>query len=136
MTAHSARTALLNAKKPQGLLAKLHSIQIGGKKDGHTKIKRSDLVYILRNLATLVENGLALPKALETLAKERSLQKYSEQLDTLRKKVESGESFSGALKLYPESFSDVMVNGRAARALIAFARLDHGLRPNLIQLML
>ena len=33
-------------------------------------IKRADLTFIMRNLATLVENGVSLPKALKTVSQE------------------------------------------------------------------
>ena len=74
------------------------------------KIKRHDLAFILRNLATLVGHGLALPKALATLARERSVRKYADMLQTLKRKVEIGETFSSALGGFPATFTDVMVN--------------------------
>ncbi|REJ68999.1 MAG: type II secretion system F family protein [Planctomycetota bacterium] len=92
-----------------GVLAKLHSIQIGGGKAG-SRINKADLIYIIRNLATLVANGVALPKALHTLSHERSLQKYADMLDTIRRKVAAGESFSKTLALFPETFSSLLIN--------------------------
>lgn len=74
------------------------------------KIKRRDLAFILRNLATLVGNGLVLPKSLGTLAQERTMRKYADMLRSLQRQVEKGESFSRALAEYPHTFSDVVVN--------------------------
>ena len=93
-----------------GLLTKLHSIQIGGDSSGGKKIKDSDLIYILRNLTTLIDNGVALPKALATLASERSLQKYADLLETIRRKVAAGEAFSKALSQFPASFNPLLIN--------------------------
>jgi len=90
-------------------LTKLHSIKLGGGSD-KVKLKRRDLSFILGNLATLVENGVSLPKALATLAQERSLQRFSGLIDTLRRKVEMGESFSTALGAYPDTFNSLIVN--------------------------
>jgi len=73
------------------------------------KIKRHDLTFVLRNLATLVENGLSLPKALGTLARERSLSRYANVFETIRKKIESGENFSTALALFPRTFPNLLV---------------------------
>lgn len=109
-----ARSATVNAKSSNGgllaLLGKLHSIQIGGNSSGGQKIKQADLIYILRNLTTLVDNGVALPKALATLANEKSLQKYSELLETIRRKVAAGEAFSKALAQFPATFSELLIN--------------------------
>lgn len=93
----------------QNLLQKLQSIQIGGSSQ-KTKIKKRDMIFMLRNIAILIENGLSLPRALETLVCERSLAKYSEMLHDIKARVENGEAFSDALKQYPGAFSDIMVN--------------------------
>ncbi len=110
MSKAAAATRGMKSAAEPGLIAKLQSIKIGGSAADGLKIKRRDLVYILRNLATLVDNGLSLPKSLATIAKEKSLAKYAGLLDSVRRKVESGESFSGALAKYPDTFNAVMVN--------------------------
>ena len=74
------------------------------------RIKRRDVTFVLRNLATLIDNGLSLAKSLATLAKERSLRKNAAILDSLCRQVETGRSFSAALAQYPESFPTVMVS--------------------------
>lgn len=102
--------AAANSKGLIGLLGKLHSIQIGGDTGGGHKIKKADLIYIIRNLATLVQNGVALPKALSTIANEKSLQKYADLLETIRRKVAAGEAFSKTLSQFPATFNTVLVN--------------------------
>jgi type II secretory pathway component PulF len=74
------------------------------------KIKRRELSFIFRNLATLIENGLSLPKALDTLAKERLLRKHGDVLFALLHKVETGEMFSGAMADFPAIFNQVLVS--------------------------
>ena len=74
------------------------------------KIKRRELSFIFRNLATLIENGLSLPKALDTLAKERLLRKHGDVLLALWHKVETGEMLSGAMAVFPAIFNDVLVS--------------------------
>ena len=94
-----------------GLLGKLHSIKLGGSSEpGQATIKRRDLAYIFSNLATLLENGLSLPKALATLSRERSLSRYADMLANLRKRIETGETFSGALTSYPTAFPELLVS--------------------------
>lgn len=65
------------------------------KKQRH--LKPHDLTNILRNLSTLVGNGVPLPKALATLAQEDSLAKHRDTLNSVRRKVETGSPFSTAL---------------------------------------
>ncbi len=73
------------------------------------RIPRRDLIFVLRNLATLVENGMPLTRSLATLAQERSLRRYAPVLQTIRRKVETGEMFSTAVADFPDSFSEVLV---------------------------
>jgi type II secretory pathway component PulF len=61
------------------------------------RLKPQDLTNILRNLSTLVGNGVPLPKALATLAQEDSLAKHRNAIDAVRRKVETGTPFSTAL---------------------------------------
>jgi type IV pilus assembly protein PilC len=76
----------------------------------HGKLKERDLVFILRNLSTLTSSGVSLPKALSTLAEEKALEKHSEMLNAIRRRLENGESFSAALAHFGESFNTVMIN--------------------------
>lgn len=66
------------------------------------KLKPHELTFILRTLSTLVSNGVSLPKALGTLAREDTLAKHRQLLETLRRKVESGVPFSTALAEFPQ----------------------------------
>jgi type IV pilus assembly protein PilC len=73
-------------------------------------IQQRDLVYILRNLATLTQNGVSLPKALGTLAEEQALERHRDLILALRRRLENGESFSTALKQYGGTFDAIMIN--------------------------
>ena len=97
------------ANQPMGLLQRLQSIQIGGKQTA-VKMKKRDLIFVLRNVCILVENGLSLPKAFETLVKEKALQKYSSMLQSIKTRVENGDAFSEALAQFPDTFSDIMIS--------------------------
>jgi type IV pilus assembly protein PilC len=80
------------------------------KKDSQHKLKDRDLVFILRNLCTLTESGVSLPKALGTLAEEKALEKHRDMLQSIRRHMENGESFSSALAHYGATFDTVMIN--------------------------
>ena len=108
------------------------------------KLKGRDLVFILRNLASLTESGVSLPKALGTLAEEKPLEKHREMLRSIRRNLENGEMFSAALGKYPASFDVIMVNqikvgehsGTLADTLSHVARQceqEHQLRSEIIR---
>ena len=104
-------TALPNAKQGGnglGWLQTLQSIQIGGGKQSK-KVKSRDLIFILRNIATLIENGLSLPAALQTISREKTLQQHHAMLGTICRTVENGNMFSEALKPFGDTFSELLV---------------------------
>jgi len=79
----------------------------------HTRneqMKAHELTFILRTLATLVDNGVSLPKSLATLAKEETLAKHREVLEAIRNQVESGIPFSAALAEYPHICNKLMIH--------------------------
>lgn len=104
-------TATAAAEAPTGIAGFfhwLHSIKLGSIQG--SGVPASELAYILRHLSTLVENGVSLPKAIGTIAKEASLSAHAALLSDLRRRLEGGESFSKAVAAYPDTFSDVTVN--------------------------
>lgn len=97
-----------SAPENAGIIAKLQSIQIGG--SSNAQIKRADMVNMLRNLTTLVSNGVLLNQALETLAVDKTLRKHRRILKTLSDSVKTGDTLSSAMKRYPESFPELMIH--------------------------
>jgi type IV pilus assembly protein PilC len=81
-----------------------------GRAAASPRIGRNELIFLLRNLATLVDNGLPLTRSLATLAQERTLKKYRSLLDAIRRQVETGEPFSAVLAHFPVSFDQVLVS--------------------------
>jgi len=73
-------------------------------------MKPHELTFLLRTLSTLVDNGVSLPNALATLAKDDSLNKHKEVLETLCQKLEAGGSFSAALEQFPHVCDKLSVN--------------------------
>jgi type IV pilus assembly protein PilC len=110
------------------------------------KLKEKDLIFILRNLATLTESGVSLPKALGTLAEEKALEKQRDMLLSIRRHLENGETFSSALAKFGATFDTVMVNqikvgehsGILAETLTNIARHreeSHRLRAEIVRKM-
>ena len=79
-------------------------------RNSHQRVKPKELTFILSSLTTLVDNGVPLPRALATLAKEDSLAKHGVMLETLCKKVESGMTFSAALESVPDVCDSLTIN--------------------------
>lgn len=93
-----------------GFLKKLHSIEVGSRTSGDpTKIKRAALADLLRLLLMLLENGLSLPKALGSLAADRSTKKYRHVLNSLRTVIEAGGTLSSGMERYPRIFTPMQV---------------------------
>jgi type IV pilus assembly protein PilC len=85
--------------------------KLGGRRmKSQQRLKDRDLIFILRNLATLTQSGVSLPKALGTLAEEKALEKHRNMLLSIRRHLENGETFSTAVAHYGHSFDTVMVN--------------------------
>jgi type IV pilus assembly protein PilC len=107
------RTSVSSAGFPialrQRLAAIMESLRFGRGRGGGPKIGGKDLAFIFRNLAALVDNGVGLPKALATLARESTAKKHADVLLRLKRTVESGDPFSTALARYPSIFSEVIV---------------------------
>ena len=104
-------TAAIRKNEKQGLegfLQKLSDIKIGG--ESPLKIRPKDMVYIFRNLSTLLANGLSLNRALTTLQEEKSLKKYHGLFVTMEQHVSQGSSLSSALKQFPDSFNELIVH--------------------------
>jgi type IV pilus assembly protein PilC len=77
---------------------------------GAGSLKNNQVTYLFRQLSTLLENGVSLPKALATLAEEQATEGYRTILESLKKRLENGESFSSALSHYPSTFDAVLVS--------------------------
>jgi type IV pilus assembly protein PilC len=74
------------------------------------RLKPQELTFLMRTLSTLVSNGVSLPKALATLAKDDTLAKHRHLLEALRRKVESGIAFSTALSSFPQVCDQLTVS--------------------------
>jgi type II secretory pathway component PulF len=109
LAASSASNGLAAALPKPASIASIWP-RAGRKRISASKLKDRDLVYLLRNLATLTESGVPLPKALGTLAQERALEKHRDVLLAIRRHLENGESFHGALAKQGTLFDTVMVN--------------------------
>jgi type IV pilus assembly protein PilC len=105
-TEQAAIAALLN----RDLL--VLSIQEKVAKQGRTsggRVALADLVIFTRQLATMIDAGLAMVQSLQALAEQTSNKVMRDTIHDVCARVESGDSFSEALQKHPKAFSRLYV---------------------------
>jgi type IV pilus assembly protein PilC len=73
------------------------------------KIKPDDLVIGTRQLATMVQSGMSLLRALYVIEEQTENEKLREVWINVRKDVEAGVALSDALQRHPEAFNELYV---------------------------
>ncbi len=89
------------------------SIQERVGKKGKTKggrVKLADLVVFTRQLATMVDAGIAIVQSLQALADQSPNKVMRDTVKDICTRVESGESFSEALQKHPKAFNRLYVS--------------------------
>jgi len=106
-TEQAAISALLN----RNLL--VVSIQEKVGKKGRTsggKVALGDLVIFTRQLATMIDAGLAMVQSLQALAEQTQNKVMRDVIKDVCTRVEGGDSFSEALQKHPNAFSRLYVS--------------------------
>lgn len=106
-TEQAAIAALLN----RNLL--VVSIQEKVGKKGRTaggRVALADLVMFTRQLATMIDAGLAMVQSLQALAEQTQNKVMRDLIKDVCARVESGDSFSEALQKHPAAFSRLYVS--------------------------
>ena len=86
-------------------------ISIPGFRD---RVKSHDVVIFTRQLATMIDAGLPIVQCLEILAAQTDNKAFRKVIGQAKEEVESGSTFTDALKKYPRLFDDLFVNMVAA----------------------
>jgi type IV pilus assembly protein PilC len=73
------------------------------------RVKGDDLVIASRQLATMVQSGMSLLRALYVIEEQTESDKLREVLIDVRKDVEGGSALSDALRKHPDIFNDLYV---------------------------
>jgi type IV pilus assembly protein PilC len=79
-----------------------------------TGVKTKDILVFTRQLATMIDAGLPLVQCLEILANQSENKSFARILQQVKANVESGSSFSDALRKHPKVFDELYVNLVAA----------------------
>lgn len=83
-------------------------LSLGSLKSG--RVKTADLLVFTRQLSTIISAGLPLLQGLEILAEQTEDPNFAKIIDSIAQYVESGETFSDALKRYPKAFPELYVS--------------------------
>ncbi|NCC85212.1 MAG: type II secretion system F family protein [Clostridia bacterium] len=76
----------------------------------HRSVRLMNLAAFTRQLTSMLDAGLTIPQALQTLSTETASRTLQKVITDILKQIDSGESFSGALQKHPEVFSRLYVN--------------------------
>src|SRR5213593_397943 len=102
----AAIAALLN----RNLLVVSIQERIGKKgRTGGGKVALAELVVFTRQLATMIDAGLAMVQSLQALAEQTPNKVMRDVIKDVCTRVESGDSFSEALQKHPKAFSRLYV---------------------------
>lgn len=115
-------TGVLNAPNRQAAIAAIHQqgakpiviTEAKAKKHGglalRKKVKLKDLVIFTRELSTMINAGVPLPRGLDTLANQTENKFFKGVVNSINHDVESGLPLADAMAKFPEVFSEVYVN--------------------------
>src|SRR5512137_2229119 len=102
----AAISALLN----RNLLVVSIQEKIGKKgKTAGGRVALQDLVIFTRQLATMIDAGLAMVQSLQALAEQTTNKVMRDVIKDVCTRVEGGDSFSEALQKHPKAFSRLYV---------------------------
>lgn len=110
------RQAATQMLQQKGLIAdKLTEKSSGFKMGGagpklNKRVKTSELLVFTRQLSTIVSAGLPLLQGLDILADQTEDPNFGAVVDAIAQEVESGETFSDALRKFPKAFPDLYVS--------------------------
>jgi type IV pilus assembly protein PilC len=74
------------------------------------KVKGTDLLMFTRQLSTIVSAGLPLMQGLDILAEQCEDANFAAVINAVGHEVESGETFSDALRKFPRAYPDLYVS--------------------------
>jgi type IV pilus assembly protein PilC len=78
------------------------------------RVKDKDIAVFTRQFATMIDAGLPLVQCLDILSTQSENKSLASTLRDVRQDVESGATFTDALKKHPKVFNDLYVNMVAA----------------------
>ncbi len=91
-----------------------HVVELAEEEEGMDlfpkRIKQSDIIFLTSQLAVMVDTGIALSVAMETIASQEENKTLKKVLLDLKKRVEEGEDFSTALSRHGKHFDKTYIS--------------------------
>lgn len=112
----NTRQAATQMLQQKGLIADKLTEKGGGLSMGggaaklNKRVKTAELLVFTRQLSTIVSAGLPLLQGLDILADQTDDPNFGAVIDAIAQEVESGETFSDALRKFPKAFPDLYVS--------------------------
>ncbi len=77
---------------------------------GKPKITEKDIVIFTRQFSTMIDAGLPLVQCLGILSKQTENKAFGKKISEIKDSVESGDTFSDALRKHPDVFDNLFTN--------------------------
>jgi len=74
------------------------------------RVSLTEKIMFTRNLQVMVSSGIALPRAMNILAKQTKNKKFSKIILDIERKIIKGTKFSESLRAYPSVFSELFIS--------------------------
>ncbi len=71
---------------------------------------RQELLFFTRQLSTMLKSGISLTEALAGIAQQTRHKLFRETIESVRKDIETGATFSDALSKHPRVFSELFIS--------------------------
>jgi len=84
------------------------STEIPGVRQQRLSMKKAELPLFIRQLATLIQAGLPLDEALQTLIEQSEHRNTERILTTIHAKVMEGQSLAAAMRIFPRAFDELV----------------------------
>ncbi len=86
------------------------NIDFGKKFNQIQPIQAKDLIVFSRQMATLVGAGVPILSSFDSLMEQTTNYRLKQVIQRVRRDIETGSSFSGAIEKHPEAFSNLYVS--------------------------
>src|SRR5947207_1602211 len=106
----ASRDEALARLKREGLAVEELEEESAGMELFPRRVRQADIIYTTSQLAVMVDTGITLSTALDSISQQEANPALRQVLIDLKSSVESGEDFSTALGRYPQHFDKTFVS--------------------------
>lgn len=110
LQAENRQQAVIQLTQKGLTLEKLDEVTKKAAPKNNKRVKTAELLVFTRQLSTIVSAGLPLLQGLDILAEQTDDPNFRAIIDAVATEVESGETFSDALRKFPKAFPDLYVS--------------------------